>query len=377
VGPLPPVTALAYSPDGKILAIGSYRAVLLFDIPGGRVARVLTEPIGTVQSLCWNKEGSLLAAAGGSPGEVGQVLLYDVAAGYKPISGFAGHTDVIYSVALSSDGKTMATASQDKTVRTWDIPGRKAGIVIRAHSDIVYRVRFAPNGSTLFTCGQDRAVRQFETGTGKLARSFEGHSNAVMALAVRPDGQVIVTSGVEPRLRWWNVSDGGTPRYSDGSSVQVNDIAFSSSGKLLAAAAGDHGVRVWSGENGGLMKQLMDSPDWCYAVSISPDDKFVAGAGADGGIRIWEIQPGALRATLLFSPIRDNKQPDWVMLGESGYLATSPGWQKLVTLKAGDARCTGARTQEVMAALLNPDLVQKSLRGEKVEPPVLTPPAKK
>lgn len=375
VGPLPPVTALAYSPDGKTLAIGSYRAVILFDLIAARVSRTLTEPIGAVQCVTWNREGTLLAAAGGSPGAVGEVVLYDVAAGFKPISGFAGHTDVIYSASFSPDSKTLATASQDKTVRTWDIPARTAGIVIRAHSDVVYRVRFSPNGKSLFTCGQDRAVRQFDAANGTAIRSFEGHQSAVTALDVRQDGLVIVTSGTETRLRWWNVADGGTPRYSDGCSVQVNDIAFSKDGKLLAAAAADRGIRVWDGNNGGLMRTFMDAPDWNYAVAISPDDKFVAGAGGDGAVRIWDVQPGALRATILLSPPRVKADAEWAIVVGQGYVSVSPGWERKLTLKAGDGP-VASRSPELMAALARTDMVQKSLRGESTPSPTLAAPKK-
>src|SRR5207248_7910399 len=109
VGPLPPITAIAYSPDGRYMAAGSYRSVFIWDMNEGRVARTLTEPVGTVHSVAWSTDGSRFVEAGGAPGALGEMRLFDVKADYKSMPPLTGHTDVVYGVSFSQDGTRLAS----------------------------------------------------------------------------------------------------------------------------------------------------------------------------------------------------------------------------------------------------------------------------
>src|SRR5262249_3884426 len=113
-GPLAPVTAVVYSPDGKFLACGSYGRVTVWDLQTSEPAKVLTNVLGAVNDLRFSPNGQLLAVAGGQPSFRGDLRLYDTN-NWQLRGTLGGHDDVVFSVAFSPDGQRLASASFDKT----------------------------------------------------------------------------------------------------------------------------------------------------------------------------------------------------------------------------------------------------------------------
>ena len=379
IGPLPALAALAYSPDGKRLAVGGYRSVLVWNTTTGRPIACLTKLAGAVQSLAFRPDGKLLAVAGGLPGAAGEARVYDTLTWTPVGQALAGHTDVVYSVAWSSDGTRLATAGQDRTVHLWEWPSGKELRVFRDHSEAVTRVCFAPDGKSLYTASQDHSIHRYDAATGQTLKVFSGHADAVTALALSPDGRNLVSSGPEPRLRWWNPDSGDTTRYGDGHGDVVNDIVFSKDGKLLASASADHTVRVWDAGSAGQQRALAGSDDWLYAVALSPDSKFTAGAGADGRVYIWETATGRLRLTLLFwPPAGKATEPDWIALTPEGYFDASSAWATLLRLQPAAHSLRTASLAGLPTTLRQPQNVLKAWQGGALEPAKLptetTPP---
>ncbi len=369
VGPLPPITALAFSPDGMRLAVGGYRAVTLWDTTTGKPAACLTPLAGPVQALAFSAEGSLLAVASGLPGVSGEVRVYAMKTLTLVGKPLAGHSDVVLGVAWSPDGKRLVTASQDKTARLWEWPSGKALLVMPDNSDAVTRVCFAPDGKSLYTASLDHNVRQFNVADGKVLRVFNGHEDAVLALALSPDGKGLVSAGPEPRLRWWNLDNGDTARYSDGHGETVTDIVFSKDGKFLASASADKTVRLWDAGGGGQLRALEGSGDWLYAVALSPDGKLAAGAGAEGITRLWETANGRLRVSLLaWPPAGKATAPEWVALTPEGYYDASPAWaERLRPLLAGQP-VNAPRLTTFFQTLQKPENVVKGWQGAALDP---------
>ncbi len=377
VGPLPPVTALAFSPDGKTLAVGGYRAVTLWTLATGKPTAVITHLPGPVQSLAFRPDGSQLAVAGGAPGSSGEVRVFDAKTWVKVGPTLEGHSDVVMSIAWNADGKWLATGSQDKTARLWQWPEGKELKVFKDHSDAVTRVVFSPDSKALYTASMDHNLRRYDTDKGNMVRAFTGHNEGVTALAISPQGNVLVSAGSETELRRWNPEAGDNSSKHGGHSATVTEIVFSKDTKFIVSASGDHSIRLWDGGNNNPIRTFDGSADWEYAVAISPDDKWTAGGGADGMVRLWDTATGRLRLTLLAWPSDKNPLPDWSAITPEGYYDASPAWAAL--LHPQTAEKPAPKLAVFTRSLKQPENVLKSWQSLPLDPaklpaPVVTPP---
>jgi WD40 repeat protein len=360
-GPLAPVDAVAFSPDGKRLATGSYGRVTVWDLAAGRVDKVLTNVLGAVNDVRFSPDGKLLAVAGGQPSAKGDLRLFE-SSNWKLSALLAGHEDVVASVAFSPDGKHLASASFDKTVRVWDLTALKAERVLTGHSDFVYAVAYSPDGKWLASGSKDRSVKVVDSDTGKSRLTFGGMDQDVLAVAISPGGDRIVSAGYEPGLHWWNARTGERNRLQGGHSVSVNELCFSADGKLLASAGGDSTVRLWDGTGGPL--KTLSTESLVYAVAVSPSGKQVAAGCFDGLVRIFDTATGKQLVSLLALSGGD-RQAEWLALTPQGYSADE-GLQTIARWQMGN------KTVPAEAAwkwLRQPALVARALHGETLPAP--------
>lgn len=363
VGPLSPVTALAFAPKEKLLAAGAYGRVTLWDLTTGKPARVLTSVLGAVNDLRFSPDGKWLAAAGGQPSAKGDLRLFAVADG-KLKATYAGHDDVIGSVAFRPDGLKLATASYDGTARIWDVASARAEQTLTMHSDFVTAVGWSPDGKHLYSGSKDRSVRMVESATGKGVFTFSDRNEDVLALAVSGDGKSVVVTGLEPGLTWWSTETGAKLRTMAGHRGAVHELAFSSDGKQLVSAGSDGTLKVWNGATGILVRTITPG-SLVYAAAITSDGKLIAAGSFDGLVRVYD-GAGTQLLTLLSLPPEKTRE-DWLVLTPAGYHA---GNKELLDQTAWTMANRQLPQATVNKTLLRPELVTRSLKGESLPAPV-------
>jgi predicted NACHT family NTPase len=189
----------------------------------------------------------------------------------------AGHSSTVAGVAFSPNGQTIATASQDGTVKLWRAADGK---VLRTLSgaDGMTSVAFAPDGQTLAAGSKDNTVRVWRVSDGQPVRTLAGHSYMVQSVVYSRDGQTLASGSLDGTVKLWRAADGALLRTLDGGGSSVNEVAFAPDGAILAAALGNKTVRLWRVADGQALRTLAGHTDIVHSVAFAPDGQTLASA---------------------------------------------------------------------------------------------------
>jgi uncharacterized protein with WD repeat len=292
-----PVSAMAFSPDGKILAVGAYKQVQLRDAESGRLIACWSGHPDAVRGLAYTRDGKWLIAGGGLSGASGEVRIWNVSAG-REARVFGDQSDTVTCVAVSPDGSRIASGSVDRSISLWDFATGKSVASMRDHAAAVSGLAFSPDGKYLASCGVDRSVKLWDAKSGRRLYSIEAHGDAVNEVEFSPDGRSLLTAGGDDIGRVWDFKpdESSLHRGLEGHNGPVLSAAFSSDGKSAATAGADHEVRIWDTADWHSLRRLDGAKDWVYDVRFRPNGDSLAAGTWDGSILIWNAKDGKLLA---------------------------------------------------------------------------------
>jgi WD40 repeat protein len=391
------VNAVAYSPDGALLATGSWdNTVKLWNPRTGELQRTLPvggESIHNVYSIAFTRNSRLLAAAGW-----GFVRLWDPQTGDSKGT-LTGHDGWIQAVQFSPNGSTLASASDDKTIKLWSVGTGRELRTLTDHTGPVRGLQYTPDGKLLASVSDDKTVRLWNAETGVLVRTLPGHSGPVYSVALSADGALLASGGAVTEttgeVRLWELPSGRpvqtvsvphkwanslafTPDGShlavgtrDGyvelrdtrtgqlaatlreSEWSVPSVAFSPDGKTLAAAQWDKVARLWDVHSRRLVRTL-GRPDLVNSVALSADGSLLASASTDQLVRLWDPATGELKRVLT----EEEGQGISVAFSPQGKLLASAGWGGYVRLwdaATGTSRTLGNDGTAVQRVAFSPN----------------------
>ncbi|MBI4783041.1 MAG: pentapeptide repeat-containing protein [Oscillatoriophycideae cyanobacterium NC_groundwater_1537_Pr4_S-0.65um_50_18] len=253
---------------------------------------VFNEAFGRIEAVAFSPDGNLLAAGD----KRGNILLWRLD-DYQRIATFSGHSgqEVVTAIAFSPDGQLLASGSNDRTVRLWDI---RSGQCLKTltHSREVTSVAFSPDSNYLASGDNDFIVRLWQVETGQCFRILQAHT-FVSSVAFSVDG-TILASGTGRTILLWQVETGQLLKTLDGHN-DVTSIAFSPDNQMLASGgSGDKTVKLWDVKTGECLKVMQGHHDWVLSVAFSPDGELLASGSSDKTVKLWQVRTGQCLETL-------------------------------------------------------------------------------
>ncbi len=216
----------------------------------------------------------------------------------KLLRTLSGHSSYVLSVAISPDGQTLASASWDKTIKIWHLPTGKLLRTLSGHSHEVWSVVFSPDGQTLASSSNDTTIKLWNLETGKLLRTLSGHKSDVLSVVVSPDGQTLASASKDRTIKLWRLSSGKLLRTLSAHSDLLRSVSFSPDGQTLASASWDKTIKVWHLPTGKLLQTLSGHANYVNSVVFSPDGQTLASGSDDYTIKLWNLRSGKLLRTL-------------------------------------------------------------------------------
>jgi WD40 repeat protein len=292
----PPVTSLAFAPDGKALAVASSKEVLVVDPADGTVRRRLGGFPDQVTAVAFRPDGKQLSGAGGQAGRRGEVRIWD-AATWAEAKVLRGHDDTVLALAWRPNSGQLATSSLDKLILIWDVDSGQVVRTIKNHADIVAALAYSADGKRLASGSADKTAKVFDAETGLQEAGLSSHSDAVLQVAFSHDGLYLATAGNDRNIHLWKLGQYNNPERGFGHTGPVYALAWTPDSKAVFAGAGGRPpVLSYRREDGQRLVDLKDDTmptDWVYALAISPDGRTLAAGGWDGAVTLWDLKDGS------------------------------------------------------------------------------------
>ncbi len=320
-----PSTSVVWSPDGTRLAVANGSDVQIWDVKDPKVeAKSIVKLVGAATRLAWLGQGTKLVgmsatnifvwdtadakvlqnidASGSTPplwtanrpviSGIGtnKLTLWDLTTS-KPLKSLEGHTSSIATAAWSRDGKTIATASYDKTARIWEAGTGKLLHTLSDHNAPVTCLAFSLDNKTLATGGTEPIIRLWNVATGKADGELKGHTGPITVLAYPPTGPGLASGSADKSVCTWNLAKSQIVRSMDAFS-HVYSLAWSADAKMIACGNATEQLHLFQAQSGKLLGSLSQagSPPYVAGIAWSSDGNGLFAGRGNHTAQVWDTR---------------------------------------------------------------------------------------
>ncbi|AKG21669.1 NB-ARC domain-containing protein [Calothrix sp. 336/3] len=249
---------------------------------------IFAKSLKSLYSLALSADGKLLATSDTD----GQIHLWQMADS-KNLLTFKGHKGVVWTVAFSPDGKTLASGGHDGLIQLWDTQTGDCLKTLDQHTGIVWSVNFSPDGQTLASGSLDTSIRLWDIHLGKCIKILHGHTSAVCSVSFSPDGSILASGSQDCDIRLWDTSTSTYIKTLRDHVSNVRSVCFSPDGQTLASASRDYSVKLWDVSKGTCIKTFDGHKNEVWSVCFSSDGQTIATGSYDYSVRLWNIELGS------------------------------------------------------------------------------------
>jgi WD40 repeat protein len=269
-----------------IAATNSDRTIKLWNVNGKQI-KILRGHTDQVLYLDVSRDGKYIASAI----EDGTVKIWSPKSD-KPLQTLVIPDTIINQLSFSPDSKMLALASQDGTVKLWNLDSILPPKILQSRGT---SVSFSPDSKMIVSGDSDGTVKLWQD--GKPLWNVQAHKQTIQQVSFSPDGKLIASASRDGTVKLWN-PQGTLIRTRKGHSKEVLSVSFNPDNKTIASASADKTVKLWNLRDGELIKTITAHKDAVKSVSFSPDGKMIASGSSDTTVKLWNVLDGRLIKTL-------------------------------------------------------------------------------
>ncbi|MEQ8535976.1 MAG: hypothetical protein RIB93_00700 [Coleofasciculus sp. D1-CHI-01] len=302
-----------------------------------------------VNSVSFSPDGKILAS--GSDNKT--IKLWDLETGN--VTTINGHNLSVNSVSFSPDGKILASGSDDKTIKLWNLETGEVISTLNGHTSAVFSVSFSPDGKILASGSDDKTIKLWNLETGEAISTLNGHTSAVFSVDFNPDSKTLISGSYDKTVKLWNLEAGEVIATLNGHTSAVFSVNFNPDSTTVASGSQDNTIKLWNLETGEVIATLNGHTSAVFSVDFSPDSATLASGSQDNTIKLWNLETGKTIYTLAGHNLWVNSvrfSPDSATLASGSQDNTIKLWN----LETGKAIFTlNGHTSAVFRVSFSPD----------------------